>query len=808
MTENAAEIEEILVLHHSHLDAGYTHSQPILWRLQAEYLTQTLDWLERTADLPEGCRPKWTCEATEPVRRWLAEATPSEAARFKELHTQGRIGLSALRWHVSSLIDREGLRRLLAGKRELEDALGCTIPVACQHDVNGVPWPIADELLDVGVELYVTAVNRHLGRPVAPRPGLFDWRAPSGRRLRVFNGSHYTMFDQLLNAWDDSVDRMAEGWKAFHERLCSGGYRLPFVYLTSTCSPIMWDNAPPNPFMPDLIRRWNEEGRGPRIRYATFDDLKDRIARVPEEQIPTVGGDWTDFWSFGAGSTPAATATNQQTKPLLAVAEALGAQPELVAQAAEQVDLFDEHTWSYWDTEPGNPQARAIEAIKQATAYEGHELAAFAVLDGLERLAGNPVADKGIAGVLVCNPTPHPRTVALDLPEGWFAEPTPATERTYRPSRMSYENRPWRVPAPEEGRRTSGPIELAPRQWRILRLDGLPAPEFEGRLTHEVVRQSTAARELNFATAVNRVAATGRIESPFHVLRYEPDSGRIRSLIDKATGREILRPRPGIDLLSFVQERPDPLVDGTRRAFYRRDLDREMLDESCWEPWTPIHEPAERVVRCRVQERPGRIVLERVFAAPGTRSLIQRVRLDALDPVIRIDIEIDLVADASPRGVYFALPLAMDAEWSAGFDTAGQHVRLDEQQLPDASRGWVTAQSTAAIWDAHGAVALITPDAPLVQFGDFHFGPPPQRIPRPADPLLLSWAANNYWDTNFPQVQSGRISLRYGLLTLGTHDSARIAEEAAKLRTPVMTWPVTTGGHGPSDGILQERAGI
>jgi hypothetical protein len=257
-----------------------------------------------------------------------------------------------------------------------------------------------------------------------------------------------------------------------------------------------------------------------------------------------------------------------------------------------------------------------------------------------------------------------------------------------------------------------------------------------------------------------------------------------------------------MDLLSFIRERPDPLVDGTRRAFYRRDLDREMLDESCWEPWTPIREPAERVVDCRVEERPGRVVLERRFATPGTRSLIQRVWFDAIYPVIRIDIELELVDDASPRGVYFALPLAMDFGWRAEFDTAGQRVALDEQQLPDSSRGWVTVQSTAAMWDAHGAVALLTPDAPLVQFGGFHFGPPPERIDRVSDPLLLSWAANNYWDSNFPQVQNGRIRLRYGLLTLAAHDPVEIAEQAAKLRSPVLTWPVTAGGHAPSAGQL------
>ncbi|HWG23268.1 glycoside hydrolase [Actinospica sp.] len=802
----AGGIDEILVLHHSHLDVGYTHSQPVLWRLQGEYLSQALDWLERTADLPEDSRPKWTCEATEPVRRWLADASDDEIVRFKDLCDQGRIGLSALRWHVSSLIDRPGIRRLLAGKRELEDAVGRPIPVACQHDVNGIPWPIADELLDAGVDLFVMAINPHLGRPVRPRPGLFAWQAPSGRRLRVFNGSHYTMFDQLLNAWDDSVERMAVGWDALHERLRRTGYRLPFVYLTSTCSPIMWDNAPPNPFLPDLIRLWNEQRRGPRIRYATLDDLRERIERIPEDEIPVLRGDWTDFWSFGAGSTPVATAVNRRTKPLLTAAEALGADPSLVAEAADRVDLFDEHTFSGWDSEPGNPQTRAIESMKQAGAYEGHELAAFAVMDGLERLAGNPVADKGIAGVLVCNPTPYPRTAALELPTAWFAEQTAATERTYRASRMSYENRPWRAPTHDEPRRAVGPIELAPGAWRVIGIDDLPAPVYPNQPTHEVVRHRSSARELNFASAVNRVEATGRIESPFHVLTYDPDSGRILSLTDRATNREILRPRPGMDLMSFLRERPDALVDGSRRAFYRRNLDREMLDESCWEPWTPIREPAERVVSCTVEERPGCVILERRFVAPGTRSLIQRLRFDAIDPVIDIDIEVDLIGDSSPNALYFALPLAMDAGWRAAFDTAGRLVALDDEQLPGASRGWVTVESAATMWDERGAVALLTPDAPLVQFGDFHFGPPPEAIDRDPDPLLLSWAANNYWDTNFPQIQHGPVRLRYGLLTFAAPDPAAaattLAEQAAKFRSPVLTWPVTTAGRPPSSGAL------
>ena len=100
---SASAIKEILLLHHSHLDVGYTHSQPILWELQLEYIDQVLDWLEQTEGLPEGARPRWTCEVSEPVRMWLERSPPSQVKRFAKLCKSGRLGLSALRWHTTGL---------------------------------------------------------------------------------------------------------------------------------------------------------------------------------------------------------------------------------------------------------------------------------------------------------------------------------------------------------------------------------------------------------------------------------------------------------------------------------------------------------------------------------------------------------------------------------------------------------------------------------------------------------------------------------------------------------------------------------
>ena len=59
---------------------------------------------------------------------------------------------------------------------------------------------------------------------------------------------------------------------------------------------------------------------------------------------------------------PTATALNQRAKRLLAAAEALAPDGAAMAQqAAERIDLYDEHTFGYWDTNDDHPQAQTTD---------------------------------------------------------------------------------------------------------------------------------------------------------------------------------------------------------------------------------------------------------------------------------------------------------------------------------------------------------------------------------------------------------------------------------------------------------------
>jgi len=788
-------IKEILVLHHSHFDLGYTHSQPIIWEMHREYIDQMLDLLDQTADWPdEDAKPKWTCEVTDPLRRWLKTASAGSIERFKKHVKSGRIAVAAMRFHITPMMNERQLRRQLAPVAELREKLGAQIKAAIQHDITGVPWPLADVLLDHGIDLFIMAINCHLGGHVRPRPGVFRWAAPSGRELRVMNGNHYTMFDQICRTWERSASSMRKGLDEYLAHLERIEYPHDFLYLTTTAAPEMWDNSPPNLPTAKLIRKWNEDGLEPRIRYVTSEDLAARISALPEKSLPLQSGDWTDYWNFGCASTAADVARNRAAKRSLAAAEMIADARKAewsagVRDAAERcqdnIDLYDEHTWGYWDTRPGVEPCGVQEHLKSTFSFEGRELAQYLLTHELDALAENPaISGQSPDEILLVNPSPVARREPVEIPAAWRKPGNWLRCMRFVPTaRAEY----W------TGTEICGPVEVPANGSARMKLADLKPAVQDERVFHKDMRTAADIRAFNNFRVEKARTGHAIIESPRHRLSYDPVTGRVLGLLDKELNWEALPRESDHALFDFVRERPNALVDGRREAYYDRDLEKEKYDQSCWKPWRAIREGATKPTLVNVVRNAVSISLERAFEAPGTNRVWQRITLRAESPVIEVAVEIEKVAYTDPEGIYFTIPLNLGAGWRAHFDTAGQPVELDAGQLPGACRNWFTADTFAAMHSADRGMALFCPDAPMVMAGGFHFGPPLAELPREANPYLLAWPLNNYWNTNYALAQSGLIRLRYGLLTHGAFDPAEISREAAAFAQPVIVHPVFTG---------------
>ena len=128
----------------------------------------------------------------------------------------------------------------------------------------------------------------------------------------------------------------------------------------------------------------------------------------------------------------------------------------------------------------------------------------------------------------------------------------------------------------------------------------------------------------------------------------------------------------------------------------------------------------------------------------------------------------------------------MGKDWQCSYDTAGEIVKLDEEQLGAVCRDWVTVDGAISVYGGGKTVTLACPDAPLVQVGDFHFGRENRNILREENPLLLAWALNNYWDTNFCANQQGAVTLAYEMNVHGMFDERVFWEDGVHAARPVV----------------------
>lgn len=785
-------IREILILHHSHTDIGYTHSQPVAWRLHARFIDQAIDVGEATADWPEEARMKWTCEITAPVLYWLKTASPKQRERFRNLVARGQLAISGMPYNICPLMESIQLIQGLQPVRQLREELGAPIRTAINHDVNGLPWPLVGYLKDAGIDLLIMGLNIQFGASPFPRPRPFRWEGPDGRNILVWHGEHYDAVGRLFRPDPESTEIKTDAWMKYEKRLLAGGYPFDFAIITATH--MDWcDNNPPNPNLPELVRRWNAETGGPKMRIVTPEQILERLQLLPEKSVPVRRGDWTDYWNFGSASTGVATRINRQSKVRLRTAELLrGASlnpardfRETVTEAWQSVNFFDEHTWGHYASisDPTRDDVLDGAIHKDIASFEGRSLSLWALREQLEVAAGNPSHATGAGGVLVVNPTANPRSEYLKLPLFLQRKDLPHTI-----SRVHVMDEALTAASRNDPCFVLGPIAMAPYESRFLSIADWPiAPE-----THPACE-----------------VGDGWISSPYYRLEFSNATGRVTRCHDLKLGRELLDAGAEWDFFGFVRESVDTEVQkgerpemGGRDVLFKVDYVDIFEGRSGWNrEWPALREKASDDCKWEVLTKPEGVTLRRSWAnVPGATDLVQEITLFGDSPEISCLAEFWKTDVRSAESVYFTFPLEL-SNWRAHFDTADFPVELEHEQLGACSQDYVTVGNWACVHSDDAAVTLACPDAPMVQIGGFRFG---RFTPaaREKNCLLLAWPINNYWDTNFRVNQPGFHRYRYNLTSTASYDPVSASSFGEKSRVPVEIHTVTGASPNLPSGPL------
>jgi alpha-mannosidase len=772
-------IGTLYIVNHSHTDIGFTDYQEVCFRQHAEFIEQALDLIEATAHYPEDARYRWVCEVTGPLERYLRGASSAQLDRFRYWHERGFIDVAGMQYNLTPLLDVEQMQRSLYPVRRLRDEYGLTVKTAMQCDVNGVSWLFADLLRAVGIDFLTMAVNTFRGGAPRPRPAAFRWEGPAGGHVLVWNGYHY-LFGRSQAALGDwrFVDRflppLVQQWES------DPGYPFDFMYGQAT-HPTRVDNGPPDRRLPDFVRDWNAAGRTPRIVITTVSEFGRRLRDEHEASLPTLRGDWLDWWSDGVASSAYETGLNRTTHELLHVAETLGAWLHADGQGAwdgkrlstifEEATLYDEHTWGAFSSidAPNALFAKAQWNRKAGFAYgaaaNAHDVLAraaraFAARQG--RLAGEGLFNlgslrseeayppSGATELLVINTLPWPRTVLAEEPEQRGGTAPAGFLEMFFPRDV-----PWggnRPPTPL--RRVRG--EVPALGFAFLPLAGISAPDLK--------------------------VGPNEIENAHYRVRLDPISGAVGEWFDKDLGHDFAGSYRGWGIGQYVYEWLES--PRGRQELFVGDFSHE--DFGTWEADPPFRYAAAAEVAVQaptIEEGRASIAVE--ITARGIRRARCTFSLDSGVKALAVDWVLDKEHVTDPESVFIAFPCNLSRPTFRA-DLNGIACTPGIDQLPDTVRTWYPVQRWVDVSDDSRGVTIAPLDAPLMHLGGITTARWTAGFD-PEGPTLMSWALNNHWMVNFKASQGGEIPLRYRLTTHdGPCDDGAAARFGADAATPIL----------------------
>ena len=846
----------IHLVHHSHLDIGYTDPQGVVLGEHVSFLDSCLDLTSTTDGWPEDAQFRWAVESLWSFEQWAAARPADRVAQFVDRVKQGRVELTAMPFNLhTDTCSTDELHELLRLARRVESDYGLKLHSAMQTDVPGSVAGLPDALaqLDIG---YLSVAHNWAGRSVPQLvggqhlPRLFRWRSPAGNEVLVWmtDSPHglaymegpvlgfdtsYAMVDDLLPAYLTALATnpypFPPGMFGWHGPAVEDREPYPWDLLHLRVQGHFGDNAPPRLILAETVRQWNQTWESPRLRLSTNRDFfTDAEARLGD-QLQTFEGDWGDWWVEGVGSGARQQAMVRQAQASLNSSQSLYGMAGLLhrpepgdttagrttpgnagrvdaeaAQVYHFISLFNEHTWgaanSWTHGDSGMNSGAQQEVWKFANAIHGYDEAAVMADHAAAALGSSlPVADGAAVTFWATNPTAVARrsgTVSLFLRESRVPLDRPVRVRDARTG----EELAFAV------RAQVNPDHRDAGRFLDVRIADVPAFGLVRIDVHEQPPSDVAAPagpDLQWAGTAGRPSeaaipapGTPAVLENDH-LRVEVDLSRavISSLLEKATGRELVNPEATVGFNGYVYD-----TYTTAGGYNHQSNKTEVSDEL-------------ELLGSRTLARPA-VLLEQVddgveqrlsyeWHADGVDRAWTTLRLGADDAHLVIDNRFDKPATMTKESAYLAFPFAL-TDPDVRYEITGSLTGTGLDHVPGAPQHMRAVRSFVTLSDPSGPVAWVTRDAPLVQTATIAlpYAPFPDSTAPREPATLYSWVHNNIWDTNFPSQQAFEATWRYAV-GLRRHDEPELEPAALGIRAAAaVDQPligVTAGGPAGND---------
>ena len=747
-------IERIFILHHTHVDLGYTGPREQVCRDLVDMVDEAIDRVAEHAAAPADERFRWIHEVSWPLLRYLERA----GARRDELLQQIRRGdaeLTALYVNPTDLFDRSTFEISIDRACALAGEHDLPLNTAMFCDCPGIAWSVVDVLAARGIRYLSTAPNYMMSLPLeVKRP--FYWEGPEGGRLLTwFSDWRNVWYGEGYTGFGLSGDPVAATGKllAYVRQLEGDGYCWKGLAIHAAI-----DNQPPCPQLLDSVRHFNSSQSLVRVQMATNRQFFEFMERCHAAEFPVHRGAWPDWWANGHASAAWETACSRRAKASLsrsgALAGQLGCQREqaLVEEVMENLLMFDEHTWgrSNCAADPWSVEPRLHWCDKRRFAAQ-----AFQVARTVEAaLLKNVVEAESIA---VLNPFDGDVSGPVRLPGEGSGGPPGGLEDAATGESVAVQCVRASQAAAEPGRVCW--LDVPPRSTRRLRgtagAEPVP-PLFEG------------------------------LRSEYYSIDHDPETGAVRAVTDARLGVPLVDPAAQWGWAELVHER---IRGGSREKVYNPGLGITNPESKRPRPEFIQTAGHRRHRRALVITGPVYNALVTRGRLPGVR-FVREIRLYHGGPRIDVILRLDKQVVTRYESLYLAFPFLATTP-DVVVENAGAVYRAGVEQLPGSATDWHSVGDYVAVCDDARTVLLVPHDAPLIQIGDINTGKWSRTL-EVSSGHIYSWPMNNLWYTNFPAYQEGAVTLTWSLTSHeGGFDRGRAEQFARSARVGPA---VSTGG--------------
>lgn len=728
---------EIYLIHQTHLDIGYTDTQQKVMNTQVNHLYNALDYIDQSTGRPATEAFKWHPEGMWAVEEFLRRASETDKCRFIQATQDKTIHLDALYAQaLTGIYSEEELFELMGAAGRYSQKYGIEINSAMLTDVPGYTWGLVNALAHHGIKYMNVAPNRgnRIGHVYEWGDKPLYWVSPCGKNKILFwmAGKGYNWFHgrpvghTLLSEQEIIL--------AYLEDLKSKGYPYDMVNIRYN---IRGNNGPPNPALPDSVKKWNEKYAYPKLIVASNSDMMVEFERRYGSQIPIRQKDFTPYWEDGSASTAADTAMNRQSCEKLVQAQTLWSMLDAGNYPHKDFDLtwqklimYDEHTWGANNSisQPDSDFAIQQAAYKQQFALDGARMT--------DQLITGAVADihqSNTHTIEVFNTLNWPRTefVLIDASDSTTGNRVKDASGEVVPSQR-----------------------LSTGELAFLASD-VPALGAKRFTIHPGSSTSTG----------DAVISDSRIDNGMLSAQWDIQNGALitlthsgipANLVDTAMGR-------GLNDYLYILGRDDS--SGHQR----------------------IDEPITVTI---LDNGPLVATVKLSSGAPGCNSLNRILRVfDGIDRLY-ISNTLDKRKVRDPESVSFDFPfnipdgeMKIDIQWGV--------MQPETDQIEGANRNFFCTQRWVDISNDSYGITWSSLDAPMVQFNPILFskhGTDYDAFRTCLEPgqALHSWVMNNHWDKNYKADQEGIMTFRY---TLAPHahgyDSGKAERYGRSLHQPL-----------------------